>query len=140
MTIDLSTASQPPPTAARPAFQPLLDRLRARVDGELAVFLEAKRAAASAPEARELVEGVARLVAQGGKRLRPALVCAAYRACGGRRDEVALPLPASTDVGRIIAVDVRYLLWALEALHGPQATPLLQEFGVTKSRISPEGS
>ena len=45
-------------------------------------------------------------------------------------ENVANDFGWNQDVGRIIAVDVRYLLWALEALHGPPATPLLQELGV----------
>lgn len=97
MTTELSAAS--PDTAPAPAFQPLLDRLRARVERTLDEFLAAKRAAAVAtPEALELVEAVARLVGQGGKRLRPALVCAGYRAAGGRWEEEALPLAASTEL------------------------------------------
>ncbi len=95
----LSTAPQPPQPAAESAFQPLLDRVRARLDGALADFLDGKRAAAAgAPEARELVEGVAQLAMQGGKRLRPALVWAGYRAGGGRRDEAVLPLALSTEL------------------------------------------
>jgi geranylgeranyl diphosphate synthase type I len=94
-----STAPQPPPTAAGPAFQPLLDRVRGRLDGALAEFLDGKRAAAAgAPEALELIEAVARLAAQGGKRLRPALVWAAYRSCGGRREAAVLPLALSTEL------------------------------------------
>ncbi|HEX5760495.1 MAG TPA: S46 family peptidase [Thermoanaerobaculia bacterium] len=44
-------------------------------------------------------------------------------------ENVANDFGWNQDVGRLIAVDVRYLLWALETLHGPQATPLLQELG-----------
>ena len=49
-------------------------------------------------------------------------------------ENVANDFGWNQDVGRIIAVDVRYLLWALEALHGPQATPLRQELGVEGAR------
>src|SRR5688572_11626561 len=95
----LSTAPEPPPSAAEPAFQPLLDRVRTRLDAELAAFLDRKReAAAGVPEALELVEAVASLAVRGGKRLRPALVWAAYRACGGRREEAVLPLALSTEL------------------------------------------
>src|SRR5260370_28913078 len=41
---------------------------------------------------RDLVDGVGRLMTQGGKRLRPALVYYTYRACGGRSDRQLLPL------------------------------------------------
>jgi geranylgeranyl diphosphate synthase type I len=47
---------------------------------------------AELPPLAALVDGVARLMVQGGKRLRPALVYYTYRACGGRLDEQALPL------------------------------------------------
>jgi geranylgeranyl diphosphate synthase type I len=108
-----------PPTAPRlgtpEEFAKLLDGFRARLDREIAAFLDAKRASAlsggevSGAPARErgarsglsdladLVEGVARLMVQGGKRLRPALVYYTYRACGGRSDEQALPLAVATE-------------------------------------------
>jgi geranylgeranyl diphosphate synthase, type I len=96
--MERSTALRTPRPAEEMAFQPLLDSFRERLDRELAAFLARKREAAGAAEALELVDGVARLVAQGGKRLRPALVLAAYRACGGRREEEALPLALSTEL------------------------------------------
>ena len=34
------------------------------------------------------------------------------------------------DVGRNIAVDVRYLLWILDTRHGKAAAPLLAEMGI----------
>ncbi len=110
-------------------FARLVDAFRARLDREVAAFLEAKRAAgqaaaspgaaadpaalsvpaawpqgagAGAPmlaaEPADLVEGVARLIAQGGKRLRPALVYYTYRACGGRSEEQVLPLALATEL------------------------------------------
>ena len=45
----------------------------------------------------DLVDGVARLMAQGGKRLRPALVYYTYRACGGRSDPQVMPLALATE-------------------------------------------
>ena len=45
----------------------------------------------------DLVDGVARLMAQGGKRLRPALVYYTYRACGGRSDRQVMPLALATE-------------------------------------------
>ncbi|HBQ17638.1 MAG: polyprenyl synthetase family protein [Sandaracinaceae bacterium] len=66
--------------------------VRSLVDERLGRFFEHKRASAAslAPEAVELVEAVARLTLRGGKRLRPALLVAAYRAVRpeGRADEV----------------------------------------------------
>lgn len=99
MTTELSTAPLAADSTPPPAFQPLLDGLRTRLDAELAVFLDRKRAAAAGvPEARELVDEVARLASGGGKRLRPALVWAAYRAAGGRREEAVLSLALSTEL------------------------------------------
>jgi geranylgeranyl diphosphate synthase type I len=46
----------------------------------------------------DLVDGIASLMAQGGKRLRPALVYFTYRACGGRAEEQVLPLALSTEL------------------------------------------
>lgn len=59
--------------------------LRRRFDAALADWLSTRRAALAAevPEADELVAAVERLAAGGGKRLRPALVEAAWRAAGG---------------------------------------------------------
>ncbi|HEX5760490.1 MAG TPA: polyprenyl synthetase family protein [Thermoanaerobaculia bacterium] len=98
--MERSTALRSPRPAADGPFQALLDEFRARLDRELDAFLGAKREAAATgtPEALELVEGVARLVGQGGKRLRPALVWAAYRACGGEREAAVLPLALSTEL------------------------------------------
>jgi hypothetical protein len=45
-------------------------------------------------------------------------------------ENVANDFGWNQDVGRLIAVDVRYLLWVMETLHGPAARPLLQELGV----------
>lgn len=108
---------------AHQAFGQLIDDFRGRLDREIAAVLGAKRAAAqadaaagfpddaadlAAPEARpgaanpladpaDLVDGVARLISHGGKRLRPALVHYTYRACGGRSEEQSLPLALATE-------------------------------------------
>jgi geranylgeranyl diphosphate synthase type I len=111
---------------ARQGFTQLIDAFRGRLDRKVAAFLGAKRASALAaapqgvpfvaadladsetrPEGAgaarllgdpaDLVEGVARLIGQGGKRLRPALVYYTYRACGGRSEEQALPLALATE-------------------------------------------
>jgi geranylgeranyl diphosphate synthase type I len=123
----LSPSPAAPPTTghlgAHQAFGQLIDDFRGRLDREIAAFLGAKRAAAqadaaagspddaadlAAPEARpgaanpladpaDLVDGVARLIADGGKRLRPALVHYTYRACGGSSEEQSLPLALATE-------------------------------------------
>ena len=99
----LSTAA---PSTARPAavpegFSDLLTGFRRKLDRALGDWLTAKRAeavAAGAPETLELIEGVGLLANNGGKRLRPALVYYAYRACGGTADDEVLPLALSTEL------------------------------------------
>src|SRR5436309_1739520 len=99
----LSTAapSTAPPAAGLEDFEPLLAGFRAKLDRALGDWLTAKRAEAVAtgsPETMELIEGVGQLAGNGGKRLRPALVYYAYRACGGGADEEVLPLALSTEL------------------------------------------
>jgi geranylgeranyl diphosphate synthase, type I len=95
-------------------FARLIDGFRDRLDREIAAFLAAKRRSAGGTgDAAEgpggsrrqttladpgaLVDGVARLMAQGGKRLRPALVYYTYRACGGRSESQVMPLALATE-------------------------------------------
>lgn len=92
-----------PETGPRPgatAFTERLTALRARIDPALEDWLGAKRRSLArvSPEAAELVDEVARLVAGGGKRLRPALVELAYRACGGRSEAAPLRLGLATEL------------------------------------------
>jgi geranylgeranyl diphosphate synthase type I len=108
-----SSQAAAPPSASSgtpPSFDRLLDGFRHRVDGEIARFLGGKRGDGTSGEASagaasasglsdpsDLVDGVARLIAQGGKRLRPALVYYTYRACGGQREDRVLPLALATE-------------------------------------------
>jgi geranylgeranyl diphosphate synthase type I len=87
-----------PTTADRSAE--LLNGFRARLEGELAGWLAARRrsAAAALPEAAELVDAVAELATGGGKRLRPALVWFTFRACGGRDEGAVLPVALATEL------------------------------------------
>jgi geranylgeranyl diphosphate synthase type I len=82
-------------------FPALLDGFREKLDRELDALLERKRRQASkagSPEMLELIDGVGQLAVNGGKRLRPALVYHAYRACGGADGEEALPLALATEL------------------------------------------
>ncbi|MBV8201021.1 MAG: polyprenyl synthetase family protein [Acidobacteria bacterium] len=118
-------AAAPGRVDAAADFALLMDGFRARLDREITTFLAAKRAAAvladlagraapaapatpaaPAPEGdlpddlrdlRDLVGGVGRLMSQGGKRLRPALVYFTYRACGGRSDQQVMPLALAVE-------------------------------------------
>jgi geranylgeranyl diphosphate synthase, type I len=95
-------------------FAGLIDGFRDRLDREIAAFLADKRSSAGGTggagegpggsrrqatlsDPSDLVEGVARLMAQGGKRLRPALVYYTYRACGGRSESQVMPLALATE-------------------------------------------
>ncbi len=104
MTPPLPTAlafESTPSFGETPPFSSLLADFRVRLDAALARLLAAKAAAAaeSADPARlELIEGVGRLTALGGKRLRPAFVWFTYRAFGGDRAEEALPLAVATEL------------------------------------------
>jgi geranylgeranyl diphosphate synthase type I len=86
--------------------------LRRRVDTALADWLATRRAALAAdvPEADALVAAVERLATGGGKRLRPALVEAAWRAAGGAD-------PAAAGPGRGDAAGATALGLATELLH-----------------------
>lgn len=87
--------------AAAPAFAALLDRFRLRLAEALSAWIEGKRRearAAGQAEMLELIDGVASLAVDGGKRLRPALVYHTYLACGGSSPETAIPLALSTEL------------------------------------------
>lgn len=83
-------------------FPALLDGFRERLDRELDAWLERKRRLAAeggSPEMTELIDGVGQLAVQGGKRLRPALVYHACRACGGPTpDTDVMPLALATEL------------------------------------------
>ncbi|HET9225846.1 MAG TPA: polyprenyl synthetase family protein [Thermoanaerobaculia bacterium] len=93
----LSTAA-PKAHSIPDGFPALLEGFREKLDRELHGWLEARRQAADSPEMLELIDGVGQLVVQGGKRVRPALVYHAYRACGGSSDAEVLPLALSTEL------------------------------------------
>ncbi|HXU31067.1 MAG TPA: polyprenyl synthetase family protein [Thermoanaerobaculia bacterium] len=86
------------------SFGPLFADFRSRLDAALADLLAGKRRAAASdgengdPARLELIDGVGHLAALGGKRLRPAFVWFTYRALGGTRSEVALPLALATEL------------------------------------------
>lgn len=97
----LSAASSAAPRHAVPdGFSALLESFRAKLEEELKAWLESKRQEASrsgSTEMLELIDGVGQLVMHGGKRVRPALVYHAYRACGGLDDGEVLSLALATE-------------------------------------------
>lgn len=88
------------PTRKAGAFADALDAFRARLDRELDTWIRTRRSllAGVCRESGELADEVARLVAGGGKRLRPALLDLAYRACGGRSETASLRLGMATEL------------------------------------------
>lgn len=47
-------------------------------------------------------------------------------------ENVANDFGFNPDVARNVSVDIRYLLWLLEATHGEAARPILNEMGVNR--------
>jgi geranylgeranyl diphosphate synthase type I len=108
-----TVASAPPGLGTSAGFARLIEGFRDRLDREITGFLAGKRAAAGLtdPDGRaalaapgdlpddlsDLIGGVGRLMTQGGKRLRPALVYYTYRACGGRSEAQVLPLALAVE-------------------------------------------
>lgn len=79
-----------------------MDEVRSAIDARLARFFDEERTAASAlaPEALELVEAIAALTMRGGKRLRPAVLVAAFCSVAPHRDwrEVTVDAGAALEV------------------------------------------
>lgn len=96
-TTPAATAGRSP--AATP-FPDVLAGVRKGLDRELEAWLRERRAALarSSPEGAELVDEVERLVAGGGKRLRPALLLLAHDACGGGGEATALRLAMAVEL------------------------------------------
>jgi geranylgeranyl diphosphate synthase, type I len=83
-----------------------LDPVRRRVDEALASFLHERREtmAAIAPEAAEMVDELRRIVAAGGKRIRPAFCYWGYRAAGGDDGEPIVRAAAALELFHTFAV------------------------------------
>lgn len=85
----------------------LFTDIKRRVDARLASYFEAKReeVAIISPDSLELVEGVADLTLRGGKRLRPIVAAAAFRATAPDGD-----LADVIDIGASLEILQSYLL------------------------------
>ena len=83
-----------------------LDPVRRRVDEALATFLRERREtmAAIAPEAAEMVDELRRIVAAGGKRIRPAFCYWGYRAAGGDDGEPIVRAAAALELFHTFAL------------------------------------
>ncbi len=86
--------------AAGAAFRTHLDEFRAGFDADLAAWLEERRVTtAEGPRgAGDLATTLEEFVLRGGKRLRPALVDWAYRACGGDSPVAVRPLSMAVEL------------------------------------------
>lgn len=88
-----------PAGRTRPAL-PIVDAVRSRVDAVLRAELAARRADLEAldPAAGILVAEIERLLAAGGKRLRPVLCYLGYRAAGGAEGEPIVRAAAALEL------------------------------------------
>lgn len=100
MTVDKSAVQTPSLDESDPAFRELLEDFRGGLEGELHAWLSGKQAelTAEAPASRELVSRLDQYVQRGGKRLRPALLYYAYRACGGGDRELVMPAALAVEL------------------------------------------
>lgn len=69
-----------------------LKKFKTKIDEELGKFLEEKLRESEKidPEVKRLVEVIKDIVLRGGKRLRPAFVYFAYKACGGKKEKAII--------------------------------------------------
>jgi geranylgeranyl diphosphate synthase type I len=83
-----------------------LDSVRRRVDEALASFLQERREtmATIAPEAAEMMDELRRIVAAGGKRIRPAFCYWGYRAAGGDDGEPIVRAAAALELFHTFAL------------------------------------
>ncbi len=101
MTVEESPVrAEPAEAAGSKSFQELLVDFRSGLESELRSWLADKRRELTAEvgEADELVSKLDQYVLRGGKRLRPALVYYAYRACGGAERERVIPAALAVEL------------------------------------------
>jgi geranylgeranyl diphosphate synthase type I len=93
-------------TNADGSSPPSLEAVRAAVDRELHAFLDEQRAdvASCHPDARFVVDELARLLAAGGKRIRPALCYWGHRAAGGSHGREIVRAAASLELLHTFAI------------------------------------
>jgi geranylgeranyl diphosphate synthase type I len=103
--LDTTIAAPPnhplhPLQGAAPGFSGLLDTFRGVLEREIAAWLAAKRHAAGSTALRELIDALEQLMANGGKRLRPALVYHTYLALAAPGEPRAGGRESAGDDGR----------------------------------------
>jgi geranylgeranyl diphosphate synthase type I len=117
--LDTTIAAPPnhplhPLQGASPGFSGLLDTFRGVLEREIAAWLAAKRHAAGSTALRELIDALEQLMANGGKRLRPALVYHTYLALAAPGEPRAGGRESAGDDGRRAVLT---LALATEFLH-----------------------
>ncbi len=101
MTVEESPLrTDPLDDAGSGSFQDLLVDFRAELESELTAWLGRKRRELTAEvgEADELVAKLDQYVLRSGKRLRPALLFYAYRACGGAERDAVIPAALAVEL------------------------------------------
>ncbi len=101
MTVEESPArARPADGAASGSFEELLGEFRAGLERELGSWLARKQEelTAEVAETAELTAKLDQYVLCGGKRLRPALLYYAYRACGGSGREAVMPAALAVEL------------------------------------------
>lgn len=120
-----------------PAFAPSIDELRSAVDAGLADFLDRRRA--ELPEAGLLIAEMKRLLAAGGKRLRPAFCYWGYRTAGGRDGEAIIRVAGALELLHTFALvhddimdaaDERRGEPTVHSLHGPDVALLVGDLAL----------
>jgi geranylgeranyl diphosphate synthase, type I len=84
------------------AFWPSLDRLRSEIDDELYRFCDERKAVV--PESSVLIDEIVRLLAAGGKRLRPAFCYWGFRASGALHEPEIVRAAASLELLHTFAI------------------------------------
>ncbi|MDQ3751788.1 MAG: polyprenyl synthetase family protein [Actinomycetota bacterium] len=84
------------------SFWPGIDLLRAQIDARLGDFLTERRR--ELEEAGDLIDEIERVIASGGKRLRPAFCYWGHRAAGGEHSEAIVFAAASLELLHTFAI------------------------------------
>lgn len=86
--------------SAETSFKSLLAEFRARLESELREWLTAKerQATAETPAAHEVTSVLSKFIHRDGKRLRPALLYYAYKACRGQAEEKAMAMGMAVEL------------------------------------------
>lgn len=110
------------------SYVPSLPDLRAAVDAALADFLAERRRAL--PDAAAMIDEIRRLVAAGGKRLRPSFCYWGFRAAGGSHDDAAVRAAASLELLHTFAIVHDDIMDESDERRGEPAVHVLHGTGI----------